>query len=55
AQEAGREHGQDSWPETARGTFHSTDYQTQYVHKLERVGWKPSDCCWGTGWALISR
>ena len=30
-QEAGREHGQDSWPELAKGISHTMERHAQYV------------------------
>lgn len=45
-----REHGQDSWPEVAKGIFHTTEHHAQYVNccSLARSCYQ----CLGVGWAV---
>lgn len=50
ALEAERKHCQNSWPEPARGIFHTKEHHTQYINEE----WGAADRCWGTGWALVS-
>ena len=39
AQEAGREHSQDSRPELAKGVFHTMERHAQYINR-GGVGWE---------------
>lgn len=51
AQEAGREHSQDSRPELAKGIFHAMEHHGQCTHW---GGWSgAADCLSGMGWALV--
>ena len=54
AQEAGRGHSQDSWPQLTRGIFHTI---WCHAHRRKNRGsWLgDGDCCSGMGWASISR
>lgn len=50
AQEARREHGQDSRPELAKGTFHTTECHAQHINKA--VDWGLLITAWG--WADVT-
>lgn len=50
AQEVGRKH---SWPELAKGIFHTTEYHARYINW--GVGQPARGCCLGTGRATAGK
>ena len=61
AQEPGREQSQDSWPELAKGIFHTMESHAQYINQGNLTGagqWLLGDCLVSIGHrtlALVSR
>lgn len=51
-QEAGGEHGQGSWPKSARGIFCNTECPAQSISQGSWPG--GANRCWRRGWAWVS-
>lgn len=51
-QEAGGEHGQGSWPKSARGIVCTTECPAQSISQGSWPG--GANHCWGRGWAWVS-